>query len=60
MAYILKVRDNEGKFVNIPAIVGPRGEKGDDGEDMAVKPFFNKIFELLVKLAQFIIDFIKN
>lgn len=32
MAAILRVRDENGNIVDIPAIVGPRGLKGDIGE----------------------------
>ena len=31
MGYILKIRDENGKFINIPAIVGKKGDQGDKG-----------------------------
>lgn len=31
MAAILKIKDADGNWVDIPAIVGPQGLKGDDG-----------------------------
>ena len=33
MAVILRVRDDRGKIINIPAIVGPRGPAPVRGED---------------------------
>ena len=29
MAGILKIRDKDGNFVSVPAIVGPKGDNGD-------------------------------
>lgn len=33
MASILRVRDENGNVIDIPAIVGPQGPKGDPGND---------------------------
>jgi hypothetical protein len=32
MSYILRVRDKDGKMIDIPALRGEKGEKGDKGE----------------------------
>jgi hypothetical protein len=35
---ILKVRDGKGNIIDIPAIIGPKGEDGTPGKDGATGP----------------------